>query len=130
MGVRWGGWVVWGLRVWGMGLVVSLGFRSYRMARLGLVLGVSRTMRYLFSPMANSSRTCDSPEPYLMISSLLGFCVGRIIRPKRPYRIASRIVDLPLSFSPVIRTIPSGKRMCCFKLSFLKFVAWILSSFH
>jgi hypothetical protein len=51
---------------------------------------------------------------------LLGFWLGRIIRPKRAKRIASRMVDFPLSFSPVISEIPSEKGSGWENFNFLK----------
>jgi len=38
-----------------------------------------------------------------------GFLARTIIRPKRAKRMASRMVDFPLSFNPVISEMPSEK---------------------
>ena len=42
------------------------------------------------------------------------------MRPKRANRIASRMVDFPLSFNPVISEIPSEKGSGWESFSFLK----------
>src|ERR1700758_1147375 len=62
------------------------------------------------------------------MSSLLGILLGRITRPNKAYSTASRIVDLPLSLRPVIRTMPSESGRGLLIFSFLKFWAWRLTS--